>query len=174
MVTPQNYRFTICPLDEHGTSRNTIGTGVRHEEPNHHLSDDHLCDLDRDLRYSRAGFARRTQSDSEPEFREAPAKFVDDPNERFDPDCNCKELCGGSSTLDDWQIFKGGSGQNCNTDKDAVAWVESPNLSGIGATEGIRMIDLIGFLGRVPSGFGAVQQKVEQLQPMARYELFYL
>ena len=75
--------------------------------------------------------------------------------------------------MDDWQIFKGGSGQNCNTDKDAVAWVESPNLSGIGATEGIRMIDLIGFLGRVPSGFGAVQQKVEQLQPMARYELSF-
>jgi hypothetical protein len=27
-----------------------------------------------------------------PSFEKPPAKFVDDPNERFDPDCNCKEL----------------------------------------------------------------------------------
>src|SRR5262249_28634011 len=69
-----------------------------------------------------------------PSFETPPGDFVDDPNEHFDRNSNSKALCGGSSTLENWEILRGGvpTPQDCNTAKDAVAWVESPNSFGIG------------------------------------------
>jgi len=44
---------------------------------------------------------------------------------------NCKELCGGSSALDNWQVFRQPEAgtQSCASAKDAVCWGRFPTGS---------------------------------------------
>jgi hypothetical protein len=102
-------------------------------------------------------------------------KFVNDQAEPIDDASECKVLCGGSSALDDWQVFRGPltDGQNCDSAKDAVCWVRSPNRLQTTAEEGQFAVDLTGFNGRPPEQFGSVQQDVENTQPGEQYELSF-
>jgi hypothetical protein len=102
-------------------------------------------------------------------------KFVDDPAEPIVRGPECKMLCGGSSALDNWQIFRQPvtGDQNCDSAKDAICWSQSPNTLNINAQDGQRDVDLSGFFGRPPKQFGQVQQSVENTQPGVSYELSF-
>ncbi len=88
--------------------------------------------------------------------------FVDDPAEHLVIGPNCKMLCGGSSALSDWHVFRQPvtDGQSCDSAKDAICWWQSPNAFQITAEEGQRAVDLTGFSGRPARQFGRVQQNV--------------
>jgi hypothetical protein len=107
-------------------------------------------------------------------------KFVNDQAEPIDDASECKVLCGGSSALDDWQVFRGliTDGQSCDSAKDAVCWFRSPNTLKIDAAidadgDGHFAVDLTGFNGRPPEQFGSVQQDVQNTQPGEQYELSF-
>jgi hypothetical protein len=107
-------------------------------------------------------------------------------------DTNSMQLCGGSSSLDDWQIIysvwgtatQGGTtsqdcskwtspSQVCHSDIDAVSWLQSPNKWYLDAVDGHRFLDLTGYQARPPGQFGGVSQKITNLQPGSKYELSY-
>lgn len=104
-------------------------------------------------------------------------QFVDDPNEAIVRGTNCKMLCGGSTALDNWQVFRlpVRGNQSCDNAKDAICWVKTPNTLNINAQSGDFDVDLTGFNGRSPQQFGRVRQSIENTQPGHRYELsFYV
>ncbi len=102
-------------------------------------------------------------------------RFVPDPVEIIVSGQNFKVLCGGSSALDDWHVFRQPvtGGQNCGSSKDAIAWCQSPSTLAIDAQEGRFFVDLTGFNTRPPQQFGQVQQDVENTEPGALYELSF-
>jgi hypothetical protein len=101
--------------------------------------------------------------------------FVNDPAEPIMDGSECKALCGGSSALSDWQVFRGpvSGGQSCANEKDAICWFQSNNTLNIDAQDGQRAVDLTGFNGRPPQQFGSVQQDVGNTQPAELYELSF-
>jgi len=93
---------------------------------------------------------------------------------------NCKELCGGSSALDNWQVFRQPEAgtQSCASAKDAVCWGPVPNGLGISTPNNpdnkpARLIDLTGFFGRPPEQYGELRQTIENTQPGTEYELSF-
>jgi hypothetical protein len=102
--------------------------------------------------------------------------FVDTPEERIEPGPKCKKLCGGSSSLDNWQIARLPETrvQTCAAASDAVCWWNNANQDGITARDGQFAVDLTGFERRPPNEYGRVQQSVPT-QPGGLYEFsFYL
>lgn len=107
-------------------------------------------------------------------------QFVPTPGEAITQ--GYKLLCGGSSSLPDWQVSKqGAASQDCTNAGDAVVWATTPNGnpglpdSNITAQDGTRFLDLTGFAGKPPAQFGKVQQDVERTVPGAIYDLsFYI
>jgi len=102
-------------------------------------------------------------------------KFVDDQAEPIEDGSECKALCGGSSALDNWQVFRGPADgpQSCDSAKDAVCWVRSPNTFQTTAEEGQFAVDLTGFSARPPEQFGSVRQDVENTEPGEEYLLSF-
>lgn len=101
--------------------------------------------------------------------------FKESAGENFAGDCNCKLLCGGSPSLDNWQTFKGAiTAQNCATENDALAWAASPtHTSNIVAQDQNRFIDFTGDATKPPASFGGLQQTVEGIQTGLSYELSF-
>jgi Protein of unknown function (DUF642) len=86
-----------------------------------------------------------------------------------------KQLCGGSSALSDWQVFKlpVSGGQSCAAQSDAICWFQSHNTMNIDAQDGQKAVDLTGWSSRKPDQYGAVQQTVGNTQPGELYELSF-
>jgi hypothetical protein len=84
-----------------------------------------------------------------------------------------KELCGGSSSLEDWQVIRlGTNNQDCVHSKDAIYWSNSSNDPNLFlANTGERYLDITGFADRPPKQFGRLQQNVRDLQTGATYQL---
>lgn len=105
--------------------------------------------------------------------------YVNDPNEPIDNNSGCKALCGGSSSLDKWQVFNEslGANQSCDNAKDAVCWVQgspdTPTTFQLYAQDGHRFLDLTGFARRTPKQYGEVQQSIGNIQPGQSYELSF-
>jgi|SRR5215470_5193955 len=94
-----------------------------------------------------------------------------------------KRLCGGSSVLANWQIFRHGAvHQNCDDPQlggafDAICWaLEADDFfteGKITAQAGDRFVDLTGFLGRPPGQYGELKQEIEGTEPGTTYELSF-
>ena len=103
---------------------------------------------------------------------EQSGQYVSTPDEPILSDA-CKVLCGGSSALESWQVFRQpveGS-QSCTNAKDAACWGKPSGT--MHAQDGAFTVDLTGEAGRPPRQFGQVQQSVENTQPGQTYELSF-
>jgi len=85
-----------------------------------------------------------------------------------------KLLCGGSSSLANWQVSKQGvTIQDCANANDAVVWATTPNGnpqvpdSNIAAQDGTHFLDLTAFASKPPTQFGKVQQEVQGTAALA-------
>jgi hypothetical protein len=100
-------------------------------------------------------------------------QFVNDPNEPIVGGPNCKMLCGGSSALDNWQVFRlpVQGNQTCDNAKDAICWSKHPGTQDIPPQDGFFDVDLTGFNGRPPGQFGRIQQSIEHTEQGQKYKL---
>lgn len=97
-------------------------------------------------------------------------------------DHDCKMLCGGSRSLDRWEVFAQGpkvpgGTQNCSFPfHDAVCWYPDSNANGVRPPDSHRFLDLTGERPRLPDEYGRVRQTiVEGIEPGKIYELsFYI
>ena len=97
-------------------------------------------------------------------FEAHPERLVPTPGE--DVKQGYKLLCGGSSTLSDWQVVKQRSpSQDCTNASDAVIWAATPNGlandpdTNIAAYDGQHALDLTGFVSKPPTRCGKGQQE---------------
>lgn len=82
---------------------------------------------------------------------------------------------GGEKSLDNWQTFRGAiTGQNCDTETDALAWATSPTKFGnVVAQDQSKFIDFTGDAAKPPASFGGLQQTVDTMRPGSIYELSF-
>ncbi|SRR6266496_623964 len=109
-------------------------------------------------------------------FEDHPERFINTDTEPIFGGTfgGCKDLCGGSSTLESWQVFRGkATSQDCTDFRtgggsDAMCWSIQNSIK---AEDGKFSLDLTGFQGRKPEQFGNIRQEVANTEPGATYEL---